>query len=71
MCRCSRGCNNVWYALLVIKFYVNLQNTIGRILRNDILVMLGDFNARVGMLDTGKFYGKVLQGSMLSNEGDI
>ena len=43
-----------------LKFYDDLQDTIGRILRNDILVMLGDFNARMGMLDTGKFYGKVL-----------
>ena len=35
------------------KFYDDLQDTINRIPRNDILVMLGDFNARVGMLDTG------------------
>ena len=35
-----------------LKFYDDLQDTIDRIPHNDILVMLGDFNARVGMLDT-------------------
>ena len=35
-----------------LKFY-DLQDTINRIPHNDILVMLGDFNARVGVLDTG------------------
>ena len=43
-----------------LKFYDDLQDTIDRIQHNDILVMLGDFNARVGVLDTGKIYGKVL-----------
>ena len=37
----------------IIKFYDDLQDTIDRIPHNDILVMLGDFNARVGVLDTG------------------
>ena len=36
-----------------LKFYYDLQDTIDRIPHNDILVMLGDFNARVGVLDTG------------------
>ena len=36
-----------------LKFYDDLQDTIDRIPHNDILVMLGDFNARVGVLDTG------------------
>ena len=36
-----------------LQFYDNLQDTIDRIPHNDILVMLGDFNARVGVLDTG------------------
>ena len=36
-----------------IKFYDDLQDTINRISHNDVLVMLGDFNSRVGVLDTG------------------
>ena len=36
-----------------LKFYDDFQDTIDRIPHNDILVMLGDFNARVGVLDTG------------------
>ena len=36
-----------------IKFYDNLQDTIEKIPHNDILVMLGDFNVKVGVLDTG------------------
>ena len=36
-----------------LKFYDDLQDTIDRISHNDILVMLGDFNARLGVLDTG------------------
>ena len=35
------------------RFYDDLQDTIDRIPHNDILVMLSDFNARVGVLDTG------------------
>ena len=33
------------------KFYSDLQDTIDKIPQNDILLMLGDFNARVGVLD--------------------
>ena len=36
-----------------LKFYDDLQDSIDRIPHNDILVMLGDFNTRVGVLDTG------------------
>ena len=36
-----------------LKCYDDLQDTIDRIPQNDILVMLSDFNARVGVLDTG------------------
>ena len=36
-----------------IKFNDDLQDTVDRIPHHDILVMLGDFNARVGVLDTG------------------
>ena len=36
-----------------LKFYDDLQDTIDRIPHSDILVMLDDFNARVGVLDTG------------------
>ena len=36
-----------------LKSYDYLQDTIDRISHNDILVMLGDFNARVGVLDRG------------------
>ena len=36
-----------------LKFYDDLHDTIDRIPHNDILVMLGDFNARVGVLDIG------------------
>ena len=34
-----------------LKFYTDLQDTIDKVPHNDILVMLGDFNARVGTLD--------------------
>ena len=33
------------------KFYTELQDTIDKVLTNDILIMLGDFNAWVGVLD--------------------
>ena len=36
-----------------LKFYDDLQDIIDKILHNNILVLLGDFNARVGVLDTG------------------
>ena len=36
-----------------LKFYDYLKDSIDRIQHNDILVMLGDFNTRVGVLDTG------------------
>ena len=36
-----------------LKFYDDLQDTIDKIPHNNILVLLGDFNARVGVLDTG------------------
>ena len=36
-----------------IKFNDDLQDTVDRIPHHDIFVMLGDFNARVGVLDTG------------------
>lgn len=35
------------------KFYSDLQDTIDKIPQNDVLVMLGDFNARVGVLEQG------------------
>ena len=35
------------------RFYTDLQDTIDKIPHNDILVTLGDFNARVGVLDQG------------------
>ena len=43
-----------------IKFYDDLQDTIEKIPYNYVLFMLGDFNARVGVLDRGNDYGKVL-----------
>ena len=36
-----------------LKFNDDLQDTIDRISHNDILVVLGDFNARMGVLETG------------------
>ena len=41
-----------------LKFYGDLQDTMDRIPHNDILVMLGDFNARIGVLDTGNDVGE-------------
>ena len=35
------------------KFYSDLQDTIDKIPQNDILLMLGDFNVRVGVLELG------------------
>ena len=34
-------------------FFVDLQDTLDKIPHNDILVMLGDLNARVSVLDEG------------------
>ena len=47
-----------------LKFYGDLQDTIDRIPHNDILVTLGDFNARVGVLDTGNDLWQGAIGSM-------
>ena len=49
-----------------LKFYDVLQDTIGRIPHNDILVMLGDFNARLGVLDTA---GKDLWQGVIGKHG--
>ena len=35
------------------KFYSDLQDTIDKLPQNDVLVMLGDFNAQVGVLEQG------------------
>ena len=42
------------------KFYADLQDTIDNVPANDILILLGDFNARVGVLDHNNLWSGVL-----------
>ena len=42
------------------KFYAELQDTIDKVPTNDILILLGDFNARVGVLDHNDLWSGVL-----------
>ena len=49
-----------------LKFYDDLQDLIERIPCNDILVMLGDNNARVDVLNAGNdLYGEVFREAWL------
>ena len=42
------------------KFYADLQDTIDKVPANDNLILLGDFNARVGVLDHNDLWSSVL-----------